>query len=148
MASDNDRCVACGADMVEGYGMVCEDCGAQTKEAAREEEEGGVNVSDFSKIETIYEYTNKDFDVTNGAYLVTFKGTERLFIRNGNSVGTVSHFLGRYASQCVSEIRDDVKYEFLAQLALQSIRRNCAGCDNWSGSDCTLFAPDTGCPHV
>ena len=28
--TDNDRCVVCGADMVEGYGMVCGDCEERT----------------------------------------------------------------------------------------------------------------------
>jgi hypothetical protein len=30
---------------------------------------------------------------------------------------------------------------------MEFIREECSGCENWSGSDCTLFAPDAGCPY-
>ncbi|SBW02505.1 hypothetical protein KL86CLO1_11657 [uncultured Eubacteriales bacterium] len=106
-----------------------------------------IRMNNFSKVETIYEFTNKDSGNTNGVYRVTFKGCEYVFVRNGNSIGKVSHYLGEPASRCVGEIRDDVKQEFLAQLAMQRITGECAGCENWSGSDCTLVAPDTGCPY-
>lgn len=29
----------------------------------------------------------------------------------------------------------------------QDIAVECEGCSYWSGSDCTLVAPDTGCPY-
>jgi hypothetical protein len=103
-------------------------------------------MSNFSKLQTVYEFTNKDSGNTHGVYHATFKDREHVFIRNGDSIGSVTHYLGKPASQCVSEIRDDVRQEFLAQLALQRISRECGGCENWSGSDCTLVAPDTGCP--
>lgn len=84
-------------------------------------------MNNFSKVQTVYEFTNKDSGNTNGVYYVTFKGNDRVFIRNGNSIGAVSHYLSKPASQCVDEIRDDVKQEFLAQLAMQRIERECAG---------------------
>lgn len=74
-------------------------------------------MNEFSKIQTIYEFTNKDFGSTCGVYLVEFKGKDHVFIRNGDSIGAVAHYVGKPASQCVGEIRGDVKQEFLNQLA-------------------------------
>ena len=31
--------------------------------------------------------------------------------------------------------------------AFQQIKAECSSCHNWSGTDCTLIAPDTGCPY-
>lgn len=67
-------------------------------------------------IQIIYEFTNKDSQATYGVYLLKFKGERHLFIRNGESVGTVQHLLGEPASKCVSLIRNDVKEEFFAEL--------------------------------
>ena len=65
----------------------------------------------ISNIETIYEFTNEGR--TCGVYSVLFNGDKKVFLQNGDSVGVVSHYLGRPSSECVSVIRDDVKQEFL-----------------------------------
>jgi len=70
----------------------------------------------ITDIQIIYEFTNKEYQTTNGAYLLDFKGEQMLFIRNNNSVGVVAHYLDRLASECVSIIRKDVKEEFFAEL--------------------------------
>ena len=64
----------------------------------------------ISSVKIIYEFTNDSR--TCGCYSVIFNGEKKVFIRNDNSVGVVSHYLGKPAGQCVSEIRDDVKQEF------------------------------------
>ena len=100
----------------------------------------------ISEIKTIQEFTNDS--TTCGVYSLLFKGEQKIFIRNGDSIGVVSFLLGRSASQCVSEIRDDIKYDFLAQLFLEQTRKSCAECEHWGGSDCTLVAPDSGCIRI
>jgi len=74
-------------------------------------------MSNFTKIQTIYEFTNAKLGHTCGAYYVEFKGKNHLFIRNGDSVGAVEHYLGRQPNECISIIRNDVKQEFLEQLS-------------------------------
>ncbi|MFA5299284.1 MAG: hypothetical protein WC389_13930 [Lutibacter sp.] len=70
----------------------------------------------ITDIQVIYEFTNKDSQATYGVYLLKFKGERHLFIRNGESVGTVAHYSDRPASECVSIIKNDVKEEFFAEL--------------------------------
>ena len=53
---------------------------------------------------------------TFGVYSVIFNGEQKIFIRNGNSIGAVVHYVGEPVSKCVSEIRNDVKEEFLGKL--------------------------------
>ncbi|MCL2556877.1 MAG: hypothetical protein FWE09_00195 [Treponema sp.] len=65
----------------------------------------------ISRVETIFEFTNEG--MVCGVYSVLFNGEKKVFIRNDKSVGVVSYCLGKPASRCVSEIRDDVKQEFL-----------------------------------
>jgi hypothetical protein len=72
--------------------------------------------SRITDIQIIYEFTNKNTQTTNGAYLLKFKGERQLFIRNDKSIGTVAHYLDRPASECVSIIRNDVKEEFFIEL--------------------------------
>ena len=67
-------------------------------------------------LETIYEFSNKDTETTNGVYHIELNGKSHYFIRNNDSVGVVCHYLGRPASECVSIIRDDVKQEFFDKL--------------------------------
>lgn len=76
-------------------------------------------MSNFNSVEKIYEFTNRDSNSTCGVYLVDFKGKQRVFIRNGDSVGTVSHYVGEPVAQCVGEIRDDVKKEFFEMIECQ-----------------------------
>jgi hypothetical protein len=71
-------------------------------------------LSKISDINVIREFKN-DIN-TYGVYSVIFNGKQEIFIRNGNSIGAVQHYLGEWASKCVSEIRDDVKQEFLERL--------------------------------
>jgi hypothetical protein len=104
----------------------------------------GINMNNISNIQTIQEFSNEG--VVHGVYSLLFNGEQKTFVRNGDSIGAVTFYLGSHASQCVSEIRDDVKYEFLSQLFLAQTRKECAGCEYWSGTDCTLVTPDTGCP--
>jgi hypothetical protein len=68
----------------------------------------------ISEILTIREFSNDG--IVYGVYSVMFNGKQRIFIRNGDSIGTVSHYWGRPASQCVDEIRKDVKREFLEKM--------------------------------
>jgi len=75
----------------------------------------------FSKIEIINEINNKEFGVTSGVYSVIYKGKKEIFIRNGYSVGAISYYLEKLAEDCVSEIREDVKKEFL--LALEELKK-------------------------
>jgi hypothetical protein len=64
----------------------------------------------------IYEFHNTEHDTTNGVYVVKFNNEQKVFIRNNESVGVVSHYLFEPASKCVSIIRDDVKQEFFNKL--------------------------------
>jgi len=34
------------------------------------------------------------------------------------------------------------------ETVMQELREECGGCENWSGTDCTLVAPETGCPFI
>lgn len=71
-------------------------------------------MSKISGINTIREFKNED--LFYGVYSLTFNGKQEVFIRNGDSVGIVIHYLGETASKCVSEIRDDVRQDFLSKL--------------------------------
>jgi hypothetical protein len=64
-------------------------------------------------VEVIYEFHNKETETANGVYKVNLNGKPYIFIRNDDSVGVVSHYLGKPASECISIIRDDVKRNFL-----------------------------------
>lgn len=68
----------------------------------------------IKNINTIKEFTNEN--ITYGVYSVIFNGEHKIFIRNGNSIGAVVHYSGEPVSKCVSEIRNDVKEEFLSKL--------------------------------
>lgn len=68
----------------------------------------------INDIQIIREF--KSENRVNGIYSVMFNGKQEIFIRNGNSIGAVQHYLNEPASKCVSEIRDDVKGEFLSKL--------------------------------
>ena len=68
----------------------------------------------IDNINKIQEFTNDG--VTYGVYSVNIKGNLRILIRNGNSVGAVCYYWGKTASQCVDEIREDIKEEFLELL--------------------------------
>jgi hypothetical protein len=72
--------------------------------------------SRITDIRILYEFTNKDTQSKCGTYLLNFNGERYLFIRNGESIGIVCHYLGRPASECVSIIRNDVKDKFFAEL--------------------------------
>jgi hypothetical protein len=71
-------------------------------------------LSKIGDINIIREFKNDKN--TYGIYSVVFNGKQEIFIKNGNSIGAVQHYLGETASKCVSEIRDDVKQEFLNKL--------------------------------
>lgn len=69
----------------------------------------------IKNIETIYEWTNKELNHTCGLYRVTLKSSDitYIFIKNADSVGVISHCVGRPANECVDIIRNDVRQEFL-----------------------------------
>ncbi len=71
-------------------------------------------MSKISKVVTIREFINDG--ITYGVYSLDFNGEQKIFIRNGDSVGVVSHLFGEPANKCVCIIRDDFKQEFLAAL--------------------------------
>ena len=68
-------------------------------------------MSNFTNINIIREFVNSG--IACGVYDVVFEGKQEIFIRNGKSIGAICHYLDRPASQCVSEIRENVKEEFL-----------------------------------
>jgi hypothetical protein len=67
-------------------------------------------MSKITDIKIIKEFTNDEKKY--GVYDVAFENHQEIFIRNNGSVGVVSFFFDRPASQCVSTIRDDVKEDF------------------------------------
>lgn len=71
-------------------------------------------MSKIGKIDVIREFGSDD--KIYGIYSVMFNDKQEIFIKNGDSIGTVQHYLGVPAGKCVSEIRDDVKEEFLSKL--------------------------------
>jgi hypothetical protein len=75
-------------------------------------------------LQTIYEFNNKQFDTKCGLYHVELdSGSKHYFIRNNESVGTITHYLDRPASECVSIIRNDVKQEFFDMLNKESNKK-------------------------
>ena len=69
-------------------------------------------MSNFSRVSVITEFVSEHDGIVYGVYQVVFKGKHEIFIRNGDSIGAVTFLWGKTASQCVSEIRADVKEEF------------------------------------
>ena len=68
----------------------------------------------FSEVQIISEFTNNG--ITYGVYSAKFNGEQEIFIRNGESIGLISHLFNEPASKCVHEIRDDVKRELLESI--------------------------------
>ncbi len=68
----------------------------------------------ISEIKTIREF--KHDGLSFGVYLVAVQGEEKVFIRNGDSIGVICHYWEKPANECISLIRDDVKQEFLKAL--------------------------------
>lgn len=69
-------------------------------------------------LQTIYEFHNLQCNTKCGLYHVELaSGSKHYFIRNNESVGTITHYLDRPVSECVSIIRDDVKQEFFDELS-------------------------------
>ena len=60
-------------------------------------------------VKKLQEFVNDN--ITCGTYLVTFNSEDRVFVRNGDSVGVVTYYYNASACKCVSEIRNDVKEE-------------------------------------
>ena len=69
----------------------------------------------ISSVDVVREFTNNG--ITYGVYSVMFNNKQQIFIRNGDSIGAVSFYWGKPANQCVDEIREDVKKEFLLALS-------------------------------
>ena len=68
-------------------------------------------------LQTIYEWNNKDLNHKCGLYHVEMpSGDKHYLLRNGDSVGVITHLVGRPAFECVCPIRDDVKQKFLKRL--------------------------------
>ena len=68
-------------------------------------------MNNINAIEAIKEFSD------SGVYLVDFKGEQKIFIKNGDSVGAVVFWLGASAEKCIAIICNDVKQEFLKALA-------------------------------
>lgn len=75
----------------------------------------------ITSIKVIEEFSSKDSGIIYGTYYVTFNGEQKVFIRNNNSVGAVTYYLGELPMKCVSQIRDDVEQEFLDALKNKNI---------------------------
>lgn len=73
-----------------------------------------MKVSKISNINKIREHKNDG--KIYGVYSLDFNGEQKVFIRNGDSVGVVTHLLEKSANECVSLIREDVKKEFLEKI--------------------------------
>ena len=71
-------------------------------------------MSKINGVAKIYEFTNDGN--TYGCYIVMFNGATKLFVRNGDSIGVVTHPYNEPATKCVGVVRDDVAEEFLAML--------------------------------
>jgi hypothetical protein len=57
-------------------------------------------------------------------------------------------------TECLKEVnilllkeRDEKTMKTLKEL-MNKIINHCQGCENWSGTDCILVAPETGCPKL
>ena len=67
-------------------------------------------MSRISNVKVVKEFISEC--IAHGVYLLDFNGEQKIFIRNGESVGAVQFYLNEPASKCISIIRDDVKQEF------------------------------------
>jgi hypothetical protein len=74
----------------------------------------GVCMTKIDNVKVIKEFTNDD--ITYGIYEVEINQKREFLIRNGDSVGAIQFFYGKPAPQCVAEIREDVKSDFLKVL--------------------------------
>ena len=74
-------------------------------------------MSRISDIKVIKEFINDD--ITYGVYSVNFNGEQKIFIRNGESVGVITFKFDEPATNCICTIRNDVKEELF--LALKKI---------------------------
>lgn len=71
-------------------------------------------MGNFDNLEIVEEFTNNGR--VYGIYIANFQGKRKIFIRNNDSIGVVYYYYDKPAGKCVSEIRDDVKKEFLHYL--------------------------------
>lgn len=69
-------------------------------------------MGNFSNLEVISEFTGES-GITYGVYSVVFRGTPKIFIRNGSSIGVVAFLLGEPVTKCISEVKEDIRKEFL-----------------------------------
>jgi hypothetical protein len=67
----------------------------------------------ITDLKIIEHFHSKTLSNTCGVYRAKFKGGYKVFVRNGDSVGVVTHYFDRPVSECVSIINDDVKDELL-----------------------------------
>lgn len=68
-------------------------------------------------LQTIYAFHNTEGNATCGLYHIELDSGNRCYLlQNGKSVGTIAHYLGKPASECISIIRDDVKQKFFELL--------------------------------
>jgi hypothetical protein len=68
----------------------------------------------IENIKIIHEFTNGSF--TGGTYSVLYNGEPYVFIRNGDSVGAVFHWIDKPASECIEDVREETKKLFLQEL--------------------------------
>jgi len=101
---------------------------------------------DFLEIEIIKEFENKELKHFCGVYSVIFKGKKEIFVRNGNSIGAICFFLDQPIGNCLKEIRDDVKKEFLKRLdeeKQKNIRKEESYPNNWAGGNSPMPYDDS-----
>ena len=76
-------------------------------------------MNNITEITTIKEFTNDG--IIYGVYSVVLNDTQEIFIRNGNSVGAITFFIGEPVTKCMSLIKQDAKEEFFRKL--KEVRR-------------------------
>jgi hypothetical protein len=68
-------------------------------------------------LQTLYRFHNKENDSSCGLYCVELdSGNKHYFLQNDKSVGAITHYWGRPASNCVSIVKDNIKEKFFVLL--------------------------------
>jgi hypothetical protein len=68
----------------------------------------------IENIKIIHEFTRGRF--LAGTYSLLYNGEPYVFIRNGDSIGAVFHWIDKPASECVEDVREETKDLFLKEL--------------------------------
>ena len=76
-------------------------------------------MNNITEITIIKEFTNDG--IIYGVYSAIINGVQEIFVRNGNSVGMITFFIGEPVTKCTSLIKKDAKEEFFRKL--KEVRR-------------------------